>query len=392
MNLAKKVLETRALQTQLNEREMVEQRNNLLEELETIVDLAKVERRSLSGKEQNRFNAIKAEISSLDLQMQSKQLGFDNLQPIKGTSVETRAKLEEETRALMDYIVKQDMRSLTASASGNAVIPTQISKMIVDKIVQMSPILQRANIINTNADISIPVFDFTTIQAAYIIEGNEISEQSQNYEQLKLTNHIIAALVRCSRSLVNRSDFNVLEFLVNAMAKNLGWFLERQLILGTGTNQLRGLTTLPSAQQVTGATTLTTTAEELIDLSLRLPQFYQERAIWVTNPETLSDIYKLKASGSGEFLFANGSMGNGMGMSLLGKPVYVSDAVPVNAPGANYIYYLDPSALTVKMTQDIGIQILDQTYASTYNYGILGFVECDSAITETQGVVSLVGA
>lgn len=367
----------------------VEKRNTLLEELENIIETAKTEKRSLSSKENSRFSVVKSEIDAIDL-----KLAEDSVKAIASGKFETRMKSRDEIkeeRAFLDYVVKGDMRALSASGSGGAVIPTTIAQQVVDRIVQQSPLLQNATFFNTNSDLVVPVFDFTQITSGYITENTPLADTGAEFASVRLSNFIVAALIRLSRSLVNRSDIDVVNYLVGAMAKNLGYFLERELILGTGTTRLRGLATLPAEQQFVGATTLDITGDELIDLQLRLPQLYQENAVWVMNPSTLSGIRKLK-SAQGEYLFSVGQFGSDMGMTLLGKPVYLSDAVPVNAPDALAVYYLDPACLYIKMTEQIGVQVLDQTFANSYQYGILGYVECDSAIAEIQGVVAYRGA
>lgn len=387
MKTLTKQIETRAMP------KLEEQRNLLLEKMEELTTLARQENRSFKQDEIKKFEEYRTEINDIDRQLQAQNHGFGIMVPVRGTGadLETRAKQDKEERAFLDYIVKGDMRSLSASGSGGAVIPTSIASRIVDKMVQMSPLLQRATIFRTNADLSVPVFDFTQIITGYILEGNAISDTSQEFAQVKLTNYIAAALVKVSRSLVNRSDIDVLNYLVTAIAKSLGYFLERQLILGTGTASIRGLATVPTAQRYTGATTGAISGDEVIEMQLRLAQAYQDNAIWVMNPESLADIRKLKTA-NGDYLFSVGQFGSDMGMTLLGKPVFLSDAVPVNGPGALAIHYLDPQCLYIKMTTDVGIQLLDQAYASSYQYGLLGFVELDSAIAEVQGIVTYVGA
>ena len=390
-NLAYKMpnIETRMLSfSDMSERQLVEERNNRIQSMEDLISKGKKESRALSGTEENRFHICKSEVNEIDRLLQAKKLNFNS----SGSSkVENRALFEEQAQHLMEYLTKGEMRNLTASGSGGAVVPTEISNMIIDKIVNQSPLLQLANRIETNADVSVPVFDFTQVGAGYILEGNEIIDSSQDFSSIKLTNHIIAGLVKCSRSLVNRSDINVLEYLTGALARNIAYFLERELILGTGTNSLRGLTTLPAGQQMTGAGAGAITGDEMIELLSMLPASLQEQAIFVMNPTTWAEIMKLKTTG-GDYLFSVGQFGQNMGQTLLGKRVHVSDSVPSQATGEKFIYCLDPQSLTIKMTTQVGVQLLDQAFASTYNYGLMGFVECDSAVTTTQGVVSLIGA
>ena len=60
MNEIKRILETRALPT------LIEQRNNLLDEMDNLLNKAKEETRALTDEENNRFEVIKNEISKID--------------------------------------------------------------------------------------------------------------------------------------------------------------------------------------------------------------------------------------------------------------------------------------------------------------------------------------
>lgn len=372
--------------------ESEERRNNYIQELESIIDKAKMEKRYLSTAEQNRFDQIKRDIQRID--QNTNQRSFDKFVNVKEAhtdDVEKRMLFEEQSRHLMEYLVKGELRNLTASASGGAIVPEEIAKFVVDKIVNQSPILQQANLITTNADISVPVFDYTQLGVGYITENVELVEASQNYASVKLTNFIIAGLVKCSRSLVNRADFPVLEYLLGSLAKRIGLFLENQLILGTGTGQLRGLTTLAAGQTITTGAAGTLAPDEIITLMSKLPSAHAENGVFLCNPTTWATILKFKTT-DGDYLFNAGNFGADRGNMLLGRPLYVSDAVPSIGTGSKFLYFLDPQAITVKMTEQIGVQVLDQTFASSYNYGLLGYCECDSAITSSQGVAALVGA
>ena len=65
--LTKPVIETRAMPT------LLEQRNNLMTELETLIETVKTETRALNDTEQSRFNQIRTEIGNIDKTVQAQQ-------------------------------------------------------------------------------------------------------------------------------------------------------------------------------------------------------------------------------------------------------------------------------------------------------------------------------
>jgi HK97 family phage major capsid protein len=71
--------------------------------------------------------------------------------------------------------------------------------------------------------------------------------------------------------------------------------------------------------------------------------------------------------------------------------VFVSDNAPQMGVGALEIFYGDFSGLAVKMTKNVELQVLNERFADQYAIGVLGSVELDSAIVETQKIVAYKG-
>ena len=79
----KRILETRALPT------LMEQRNNLLDEMDNLLNKAKEETRALTDEENNRFETIKKEISQIDNTLKAQE---------EARSLEKKEEKKEEKR------------------------------------------------------------------------------------------------------------------------------------------------------------------------------------------------------------------------------------------------------------------------------------------------------
>ena len=86
-----------------------------------------------------------------------------------------------------------------------------------------------------------------------------------------LRNHITGSLAIISRSLMNRTDFDLLSYLVYRIAKTILEFLEMEIIVGTS-GKLEGLIT--AKVRVTSASVTAITADDLIDLQMSIPEVY----------------------------------------------------------------------------------------------------------------------
>jgi HK97 family phage major capsid protein len=258
----------------------------------------------------------------------------------------------------------------------------------------LSPILSKATIWEVSGDLIIPSYDYTQhVPAGYYTELATMAGQAANFGSIKLGNTIVATLALISKSLINRTDVDIVPFIVNEVAKAIAFFLEKELLnnanssVGSGATKLGGLAN--ATQSLVGATTLVIDSTELVKMQLMVPQVYQESANWIMHPLTLAYIQSLKAT-TGQFLMGNTLSENGL-YTILGKEVFVSDNAPQIGVGANQIFYGDLSGLHVKITNGLQIQVLNERFADQYAVGVVAVVECDSAIVEQQKIVKYVG-
>jgi HK97 family phage major capsid protein len=390
--LVKPIIEYRSMPKAL-----VEQRNDLVTEMEGIVAKAKEETRAFSDDESKRFDEIKAEITKIDktLKAEEESRSFETVVVKKAQTEEEKraAEIVQEERSFVDYIKGVDTRALNASGQG-VVIPLSIANRIIDTVKNMSPILAKATIWDVSGDLIVPSYDYTQhVPAGYYTELATMAAQSANFGSIKLGNTIVASLALISKSLINRTDVDIVPFIVNEVAKAIAYFLEKELLnnanssVGSGATKLGGLAN--ATISLTGATTMVIDSAELVNLQLKVPQVYQPNAAWIMHPNTLAYIQGLKAT-TGQFLMGNTLSENGL-YTLLGKPVYVSDQMPQMGVSAKEIFYGDFSGLHVKLTQGVQMQVLNERFADQYAVGVVAVVECDSAIIEPQKVAVYVG-
>lgn len=370
----KRILETRALPT------LLEQRNNLLDEMEGIVKKSKEETRAFTEDESKRYEEIRNEISQIDktLAAEEEARSFERKETIKNDTEEEKRAFEEE-RFLK--FIKGDERALDVANNGG-IIPAHIANKIIETVKELCPIYSLATVYNVGGDLIFPVYDETTpIQAAYVDDLTELTEQTGKFTTIKLQNFIIGSLAKISKSLMNRTDFDLLSFVIRKVAQAISEFLGKELILGTA-SKMTGI--LSATTGVTTASATAITADELIDLQMSVVEQYQANACWIMNKDTLKALRKLKDS-DGRYIL-NQDVTTGFGWTLLGKPVYIDANMPTIEAEAKAIVYGDMSGLYVKLAQNVELQILNEKYATQHAIGVVGYVEADSKIVEAQKI------
>jgi HK97 family phage major capsid protein len=378
----KRVLETRAMPT------LLEKRNNLMTEMEGLINSAKTETRAMTGEEDTRFNAIREEITAIDKTMsaesQAEQMKTAEGQQAKSPEAEQRM-LEAEDKFVR--FIKGETRALDVAGNG-AIIPTEISNRILTRVRELSPIYQRSTVFNVGGDLVFPSFDQYTIQTNYVADMTALTAQNGTFTTRKLQNFIAGSLVTISRSLMNRTDFDLAQFIVNCMAQSMANFIERELQIGVGTTAMTGLFTDTNVTSVTAAGATAVTLDDLISTQLAIPEQYQNDAVWLMSKPLFTTLRKLKDTQGYPLL--NNDISSPFGWTILGRPVYVSQNTPATfTTGQKVLAYGDLSGMYVKHAQQIETQILNELYATSHGLGIVGYVEMDSRVIEDQKLAVL---
>jgi HK97 family phage major capsid protein len=271
-----------------------------------------------------------------------------------------------------------------------AVIPQTIANKIIKRVYDISPVLDRSSKYNVKGTLTIPYYDesVTHITVDYQTEFVQMASNSGKFTStVTLGGFLAGALVKVSRSLINNSQFNIVDHVIDLMAESIARWIDKELLVGT-TGKVTGLKTLTNS--VTSASASAITADEVVKLHDKVKDVYQSNAIWVMSPSTRTALRLLKDE-MGRYLLQD-DISSPFGVSLLGKPVYVSDQMPEIATGNTVIYYGDFKGLATKFSENINIQVLRERYADEHADGVIGWFEFDSKVEDAQKIAKLVMA
>lgn len=373
----------------MNLKEFIEKRNEKVSKMEDIVNLAKKENRVVTDEEKTEFDNLQKEVADIDNTIAMNEaidkMGLKKVPEVAGAmSVEDKEKkiFENQIRG----IVNAD--TPTTKTDGQVTIPQTIAQKIIDRVVEISPVFQMSERYNVKGKLVIPKYDKnnSSIAMSYADEGTTANSGKVALTSIELNGFLARCLAKISKSLINNSQFDIVSFVIEKMSQAIAIFIEGELLKGTA-SKVEGLSGIATDMTVTTAKATEITADELIDLQDKVVDNYQANAIWIMNRATRSAIRKLK-DGDGNYLL-NKDLTSKWGYTLLGKPVYTSDAVDTIVGEKVPIYYGDLSGLAVKVSEDINMQVLNERYAEEHMTGILAFVEFDSKVQDTQKLAKL---
>lgn len=372
---------------------LAEQRAELLQQLKDLTDKAEMEKRAFSEEENSLFDELEKKIKDIDDT-------FDRMKRARGIPEGNAADKKEneeneeekpEERAFEAYIrgeVLNERADVNMTTGDNgAVIPSSIVNKIIKEVHDICPIYQMATKYNIGGTISIPYYDESTqsITMAYSDEFTELEGTTGKFKSIELKGYLAGALSKVSKSLINNSKFAIVPFVVTAMSEAISRWIEKELLNGTK-DKIAGLSGV--SRSVTAASATAVTADELIDLQEAVPDVFQAKAVWVMNKATRTAIRKLKDS-DGNYILNKDATAK-WGYTLFGKDVYTSENMAAMAAGKTAVYYGDMSGLAVKLSENVSIEVLREKFATQHAVGVVGWIEMDSKVENSQKIAKLV--
>nr|DAG80338.1 MAG TPA: major capsid protein [Caudoviricetes sp.] len=369
----------------MNLKALIEKRNALVEEINKVFETAEAETRALTSEEQELFTSKTQELKDLDatIKMAKEARSLEDMDVPKEErqAVETvEADDKAEVRAFETFIRENRAGEMKIGDNG-AVVPTTIANQILDTVKQIAPLYGLATKFNVKGKLEFPVAK-NAITTAYSEEFTALTSSAVGFDKRTLDGFLVGALSKVSVSLINNSQFDIVNYVINKVAESIALFLEKEIISGDGTTKMTGVLTDTLVKNVETAGDVPT-ADEFIAVQVEVPQAYQANCAWLVSNKTLLAMRQMKDT-NGRYFLQN-DLTNGFGYTFLGKPVMVSDQMT----DANVVYG-DFSGYYVNIHENINIKVLNEKYADEHAVGVVAWLEVDGKVMEEGKLVKTV--
>ena len=304
---------------------------------------------------------------------------------------------QQELRAFAGFIrgtvVQMRAGEQNFSLTNNgALLPTSIANRIIEAVRDMCPILAGADVYHVSGTLKIPVYGKANtthdIAVGYGADFSELTADAGAFTSVDLTGYLVGALSLVGRSLLNNADIDLVSFVVRKMAESISVFVEGELLTGTGSANNHCTGALSTTNTMNAGSVSAISADNLIDLQAKVKQAFQSKAVWTMHPSTWVVIKKLKDKND-RYLVQDDITGE-FPYRLLGKPVYLSDNMPVIASAAKAVLYGDYSGLSVNIRESMTVEVLREKYATQHAVGVVAWMELDSKVSDPQKLATLV--
>jgi len=388
----------------MNLKALTEQRAEKQTEMETLLNTVKAEERAFTEDENELFKKLESEIGLINETISAITKGRELTEEPASEQKEEEKKEEEEMkeneeRALQEEkafesyirgVVLEERADVNLTKGDNgAVIPVTIARKIIKQVYDICPILEKSTKYNIKGKLEIPYYSETSdakVNMAYATEFKSLESNVGKFTSIELTGHLAGALAKISKSLVNNSDFNIVNEVINIMSESIALFVENELLNGTEgkvTGLDKGVKLVVTAQSANAIT-----ADEIIKTKRKVKQKFQKNAVWLMSPETLTAISLLKDANDRYLL--QDDITSDFGYTLLGKPVYETDNMKDIGAGNTAIFYGDLSGLATKFTEEVEMEVLREKYADQHAIGVVAWMEFDAKVEDAQKISKLV--
>ena len=287
--------------------------------------------------------------------------------------VETR----EYRNAWVKNIVGRDLdaEERAALTSAGAVIPTMTVNAIWDRLVKPAELLGRVDVTQFPSYVRFP--KATTVNAATAqAVGGTINESSDVVGYADLVPNEYVKLLTVGADIDHMAIDAIHDWIVNNLTDSIRYAINKDILVGTGTNSLKGITASVSASS-TALTAAGVTKKDLMTIMAALGAQYHAGAVWIMTPGLFYGEV-MQITSLNDYI-----INEGFQYRLFGHDVILMSEALVSSKET--IFFGDPKAYKVNIFKALEVKPFET--ATTTNLQFRGATLADGELLDTAAFV-----
>ena len=378
----------------MNLKQLREKRNNLFNELDAMVtDIEGGEVRSLTADEIASFDAKKAEIEQIDQtiirveEMRNRNMAQNNDANVVSHR-DAIADAELESRAIENFFRGLDLdmeerRMLTTSGSNTALIPSTISKTVLQHLEEQCPILAKARRFSTKGALKL-IDESSMGEGGLTAENSAFKDADVTFNYIELRAYKVSASVSASFEMLANSEIDLGKYLLDIIVRRLAKELNKLFLVGTGSDQPQGLINGTQTVQLSDDLTI----NDFITMQTAMNPSYLDGADWIVNRETFQKMANLLDNVGRPYLTSN-VVGEKIQYRLLGNTVIVDQNMQNVGTSGNKAVLLANirECYAVNVLQDMTVKHLTEKGFTEGYEQYAGYILADGKIYNNDSLV-----
>lgn len=225
-------------------------------------------------------------------------------------------------------------RDLQLTSGNEAVIPTAVADIIVEKLEETSPIFQRARKIpSASGSVKIPRETAVGV-GMFVGETQNLLEESMSLGEVSLNQKRAGAYIALTNQLINDAATNMHEYVPNLLAKRTFKAIEKSILRGTAAEEFRGIVPDVTVEKkiLSVAATDAQLLDTLLDMVLNVHPEYLQKSQFIMSRPFYNRVAKLKDA-SGHFYVQNGIVNGKPTYTLFGLEVVITNSLDAGDVG-----------------------------------------------------------
>lgn len=261
-----------------------------------------------------------------------------------------------------------------ALASAGAVIPTMTVNAVWDKLVKPAELLGKVDVSQFPNYVRFPRATTNGAAASQAV-GGTINESSDVIGYVDLIPNEYVKLLTVGADIDHMAIDAVHDWIVNNLTDNIRYAINKDILIGSGTNALKGITVSVNANAT--AIPATVTKASILKIMAALGSSYQNGAIWIMTPKMFyEDIMSI--SNLNDYV-----LNDGFQFKLFGHDVVLMSEALVSSKET--IFYGDPKAYKVNIFKALEVKPFET--ATTTNLQFRGACLADGELLDTSAFV-----
>ncbi len=339
------------------------------------------------------LDALEAEARSLNEEIERRKADEAKRVEIReavaagaGTVIKTPEKEERKEMFTVDSVEYRDAwtkkvvgRELNeeeraALTSAGSVIPTMTVNAVWDKLVKPAELLGKVDVSQFPTYVRFPKATTNNAASSQAV-GGTITESSDVIGYVDLIPNEYVKLLTVGADIDHMAIPAVHDWIVNNLTDNIRYAINKDIVVGTGTNALKGLTASVTANGT--AIPATVTKASILKIMATLGSAYQNGAIWIMTPTMFyENIMSLTA-------LNDYVINDGFQFKLFGHDVVLMSEALVSSKET--IFYGDPKAYKVNIFKALEVKPFET--ATTTNIQFRGACLADGELLDTNAFV-----
>ena len=301
----------------------------------------------------------------------------------KETFVETKEKKNmfnvesiEYRNAWVKSLINREMTEEERSAlsSAGAVIPTMTVNAVWDKLVKPAELLGKVDVSQFPSYVRFPKATSNAAASSQAV-GGTITESSDVIGYVDLIPNEYVKLLTVGADIDHMAIDAVHDWIVNNLVSNIRYAINKDIVVGSGTNALKGIKESVSANGTYIPDTVTKAS--ILKIMATLGSAYQNGAIWIMTPKMFyEDIMPL--TDLNDYI-----INDGFQFRLFGHDVVLMSECLISSKET--IFYGDPKAYKVNIFKPIEVKPFET--ATTTNIQFRGACLADGELLDTSAFV-----